>query len=177
MGRAVGRPVSAAVTTGEDTSFRAFFRTHQRRVVAMATTVTGDLAAAEEIAQEAFTRAFREWDRVRHYDDPGAWVRRVAWNLAVSRWRSLRREVSARLLLQGDAPAVVEPRLPDGSEAVWEEVRRLPRRQAAAIHLFYAEDRAVGEVAAILGCSVGSAKNLLHRARRTLAERLGEDWR
>jgi RNA polymerase sigma-70 factor, ECF subfamily len=54
-------------------------------------TVTGDLHEAEEIVQEAITRAAARWARLRDYDVPEAWVRRVAMNLAADRVRSLRR--------------------------------------------------------------------------------------
>jgi RNA polymerase sigma-70 factor, ECF subfamily len=52
---------------------------------------TGDLAEAQDVVQEAFCRALPRWNRLVGYDDPTAWVRRVAWNLATSRWRRLRK--------------------------------------------------------------------------------------
>lgn len=157
-------------------SFRTFFREHHRAVVGLVVSLTGDVASAEDVAQEAFTRAFRDWDRIGAYDDPGAWVRRVASNLAVSRWRRLRAEATARVRL-GRPTEAQEPALPDGSDEVWREVRRLPHRQAVAVHLFYVEDRDVASIAEVLGCSQGNARTLLYRARRTLADRLGEEWR
>ena len=42
----------------------------------------------QDLVQEAFIRAWKRWDRIRRYDDPVAWVRRVAWNLAMTRHRS-----------------------------------------------------------------------------------------
>lgn len=157
-------------------SFRAFYREHQRAVVSLVLSLTGDRAAAEDVAQEAFTRALRDWDRLATYDDPGAWVRRVAWNLAVSRWRRLKRETTARLRLGGE-PMHDEPSMPDGSDEVWRYVRELPRRQAVAVHLFYVEDRTVAEIADVLDVSEGNAKTILYRARKTLASQLGEEWR
>src|SRR5262245_36962137 len=50
----------------------------------------GDLAEAQDLVQEAFSRALPRWDRLARYDDPVAWVRMVAWNLAISRWRRQR---------------------------------------------------------------------------------------
>ncbi len=50
----------------------------------------GDLHEAQDVVQEAFCRALARWRQVSGYDDPAAWVRRVAWNLATSRWRRLR---------------------------------------------------------------------------------------
>jgi RNA polymerase sigma-70 factor (ECF subfamily) len=48
----------------------------------------GSVEEAQEVTQEAFTRAWVRWGRIARYDDPGAWVRRVAWNLATSRIRA-----------------------------------------------------------------------------------------
>lgn len=50
----------------------------------------GDLHEAQDVVQEVFCRALARWRQVSGYDDPAAWVRRVAWNLATSRWRRLR---------------------------------------------------------------------------------------
>ncbi|HEY2878501.1 sigma factor, partial [Nocardioides sp.] len=78
------------MATAED-NFTVFYDATWSRTVACAYAVTGDLGAAEEAAQEAYTRAWPRWATLAAYDDPGAWVRRVAWNLATSRWRRLRR--------------------------------------------------------------------------------------
>ncbi|GIF41143.1 sigma factor [Actinoplanes xinjiangensis] len=50
----------------------------------------GDRQEAQDVAQEAFCRALAKWNTIARYDDPVAWIRRVAWNLAVSRWRRTR---------------------------------------------------------------------------------------
>jgi len=55
---------------------------HARSLTLQLYAYTGDLPAAQEIVQEAFCRALPRWHRIRRYDDPVAWLRRVAWNLA-----------------------------------------------------------------------------------------------
>ncbi|MCU1458129.1 MAG: putative polymerase subfamily sigma factor, partial [Actinomycetia bacterium] len=57
--------------------FDGFFRREYRKVVALAAVLCGRPAVAEELAQDAFVSAYRNWDRIARYDDPGAWVRRV----------------------------------------------------------------------------------------------------
>jgi RNA polymerase sigma-70 factor (ECF subfamily) len=57
----------------------------------------------------------------------------------------------------------------------WRAVRALPHRQAQCVALHYLEDRAVDEIAAVLGIAAPTVRVHLHIARRTLAERLGED--
>jgi RNA polymerase sigma-70 factor, ECF subfamily len=65
-----------------------------------------DVHAAEEVAQEAFLRAYRDWPKVSSYEDPRGWLYRVAMRLAISRWRRLR-TASAALIRYG-APAAVD---------------------------------------------------------------------
>src|SRR5215469_15080635 len=79
MARVVERP-----------SFDEFYANAASRVVRHAFALTGDPAEAQDIAQEAFARAWQRWPAVSRCDSPEAWVRRVATNLAVSRWRKLR---------------------------------------------------------------------------------------
>lgn len=152
-------------------SFDAFYAQHHRAMVGLAVTLSGNRWAAEELAQDAFAAAFQRWDDVATYDDPGAWVRRVVANRAVSRWRRLGSEAKALARLAGQQRAVV-PALDPPDEAFWREVRKLPRQQAQVVALHYLEDLAVADIARVLGIAEGTVKSSLHRARRTLAERL-----
>jgi RNA polymerase sigma-70 factor (ECF subfamily) len=142
--------------------------------VAFAWSLTGSLAIAEEIAQEALAAAWRSWDAVGDYDKPGAWARRVVANRASTHWRSAGRETRALERLAGGAPArpdAVELDEPDA--ALWTAVRRLPDRQAHVVALHYLEDRSVAETAAILELAEGTVKAHLHKARLALARSLG----
>ena len=66
---------------GED-GFAGFYKASYQRLLGQLFAVTGDLAEAENLLQEAYARAFARWSRVGDYDLPEAWVRRVAINLA-----------------------------------------------------------------------------------------------
>lgn len=149
-------------------SFEAFYRTEYRAMVALAAAVSGDGSVAEDIAQEGLARAHREWQRICHYDKPGAWLRRVVIRLASNVRRSGRRQATALKLLRPNQ--TVELELPD--QDVWRAVRALPAQQRAAIALFYLEDRSLAEIAEILGCTENTAKAHLHHGRRALAARL-----
>ena len=61
--------------------FEEFYEASYRRVVALVAAIVGDRHQAEDIAQEAFSRALTRWPRVARYDLPEAWVRRVALRL------------------------------------------------------------------------------------------------
>jgi RNA polymerase sigma-70 factor, ECF subfamily len=66
----------------EDDAFARFYAASYPRLVGQVFAVSGDLADAEDAVQEAFVRAAARWGQVCRYDQPEAWVRRVAINLA-----------------------------------------------------------------------------------------------
>lgn len=171
----VGAPrTDARAADAWASGYEAFFRLEYPRLVALLVAVTGSRPVAEELAQEALLRAHVRWDRIVRYDRPGAWVRRVALNLASHHRRRRRSERSAVDRLQRQHP--VEPYAYDDTgsrpDDFWALVRQLPPRQAAAIALYHLEDRPVAEVAAILGCAEGTAKAHLHKGRAALARLL-----
>ena len=127
----------------------------------------------DDLAQEAMLAAFRRWDEIGSYDNPAAWVRRVCANMAVSHLRRV--GVESRALLRLGALRAHTSTPPAPSEIVWAAVRRLPRRQAQSIALYYVCDLSIADIATTLGCSEGSIKVHLSRARTTLARTLGAD--
>lgn len=162
-------PLTPTVPT--DVDFDRFYRRELPAIVAVVAAVAGH-ACAEEIAQEALLRAHREWARIQRYDKPGAWVRRVALNLAASQRR--RRSSEARALARV-AQRRALPAPPPEVDGFWALVRQLPPRQAAAIALHYLEDLSIAELAAALDCAEGTAKAHLHKGRQTLALRLASE--
>jgi RNA polymerase sigma-70 factor, ECF subfamily len=152
-------------------SFEEFYIGAVGRLIGQLFPVTGDLNEAEEVVQEAFTRAAARWSRLRDYDVPEAWVRRVAMNLAADRARNLRRQARAMLKLRPPPevlPASVE------ALALAEALRSLPIRQRQVLVLHYLADLPVGEVARTLEIPEGTVKSLLARGRHALAAKLGE---
>ncbi len=150
--------------------FGAFYRREYTAVATLTMVLTRNAAAAEDLAQDAFLRAHRDWDKVAQFENPEGWVRRVATNLAMSRFRRMRAE--ARALLRLSPRTSNDAMSPEATE-FWAEVRRLPGRQAQVVALHYVEDRTIDEIAAILGITSGSVKTHLHRARQTLASKFG----
>ena len=137
----------------------------------MAYALSGSRLGAEDLAQEAFVAAHQRWDRIGGYDKPGAWVRRVMANKAVSGFRRRASERQALARLAGQQAQAL-PELEPEDEEFWQLVRELPKRQAQTTALFYVEDRSIAEIAEILECSPSTAKVHLHRARQTLARKL-----
>lgn len=139
-------------------------------LMALAYTLTGSRAASEDIVQDAFVRAQKNWSQVSHYERPGAWLRRVVLNLAVSRWRRTLTEARALLRLSTDTTAID---VSDDTIDCLSAIRRLPKRQGQVVALYYIEDRSVGDIAQILGCAEGTVRAHLHQARASLARELG----
>jgi RNA polymerase sigma-70 factor (ECF subfamily) len=174
-----GDPVtksSEATAVGSSETFEEFYEREFPPVVGLAYALSGNRSGAEDLAQEAFLVAHRDWDRVGTYARPEVWVRRVVANLSVSVFR--RRVVEAKTLARialGYTPAL--PELSADDAEFWRAVRSLPRRQAQVIALYYLEDRPVAEIAEILGTAQGTVKKHLYDGRQALARRLelGED--
>jgi RNA polymerase sigma-70 factor, ECF subfamily len=147
--------------------FDELYQAHYGNVVAMAYGLTGDLAEAQDLAQEAFCRAWQRWGRIAAYDDPLAWVRRVVTNLAASRWR---RVLVVRKHLRHERPDV--PVLGPDRVALVAALRRLPQNHRSAIVLHYLGDLPVAEVARELRVPEGTVKAWLYRGRAALAAQL-----
>ena len=152
--------------------FDAFYQAHYSDLVAMSYALVGDLAEAQDLVQEALCRAWRRWDAVASYDKPVAWVRRVATNLASSRWRRLR---VVRHHQRMERAADV-PELSPDHVALVAALRELPDMQRRAIVLHYVVDLPLTEVATELGVPVGTVKSWLHRGRAALAARLSDSF-
>jgi RNA polymerase sigma-70 factor (sigma-E family) len=155
-----------------DDGFAAFYAGSYRRLLGQLFAVTGDLAEAENVLQEAYARAFTRWSRVGGYDLPEAWVRRVALNLAAMAERSLRRRARALLRL-GPPPLVPEldPELVDLRHAL----AALPLAQRQVIVLHHLVGLPVEEVARELRLATGTVKSRLARGRAAMAGTLQPD--
>ncbi len=153
--------------------FETFYRREYRAVVGLAFALSGSRIAAEDIAQDAFLAAHKDWDRIGFYERPESWVRRVVSNLSVSVFRTKVREATAVARLKSRDSYL--PRLPADDAHFWKAVRELPKRQAQAIALHYLEDRSVVEIAEILGCAESTVKVHLHKGRDRLARKLDQE--
>ncbi|WP_433300532.1 sigma-70 family RNA polymerase sigma factor [Actinoplanes sp. CA-030573] len=151
--------------------FEDFYAAYFRPLTIQMYAYTGDLGAAQDVVQEAFCRAFAQWRHVSDLEEPGAWVRRVAWNLATSQWRRAR--LAARFAaLHRAEPAVAEPS-PD-RVALAAALAKLPAQHRRAVILHYLADLPISEIAAQEGAAEGTVKSWLHRGRVALAAQLTE---
>ena len=151
--------------------FDAFYAATAPGMVRALVPLTGELAEAEDVAQEAYERAWLHWSTVCDCASPEAWVRTVARRLAVSRWRRMRNASTAWVRRM---PAKVVPDLDPAYRALIEALRELPPKQRVAIVLHHLVDLPVEQVAAETGSSVSAVKKQLTRGRSGI---VGAAWR
>jgi RNA polymerase sigma-70 factor, ECF subfamily len=150
--------------------FVDFYRREYASVVRLTLALTGRYELAEEFAQDAFLAAERRWDHICAYDNPEAWVRRVATNRCVSGFRKATNELRAVAHL--GRRRTLRSELPEAGWELWAELRRLPRRQAQVLALMYIEDRTAAQVALLLGCGEETVRTHARRGRLALARLL-----
>jgi RNA polymerase sigma-70 factor (sigma-E family) len=148
-------------------SFELAFPDLYRLAYRVAYRLLGDRTEAEDIAQETLARATLRWARL--HERPEGWVSRVASNLAVDRYRHRRREPR----FPSGPVGIVDDRTAERSDLV-AALRRLPRRQREVVVLRYLADFSEADVAAALGCSVGTVKTHGSRGLSALRRHLGE---
>jgi RNA polymerase sigma-70 factor (ECF subfamily) len=148
--------------------FDDLYAAHFTGVVTQLYAYFGDLAEAQDVSQEAFCRAWQRWSTVGRYDDPVAWVRRVAWRLAVSRWRRVR---SALLHARTHRPEDV-PELDGVRVDLVRALATLPPDQRRAVVLHHMVGLSTNEIAADAGVAPVTVRSWLHRGRAALRGRL-----
>ena len=146
-------------------TFEDFYRQNYPRAVAVARALAG-ARTAEDIAQDAFVAASRQWDALVQ---PERWLMRVVANRSRSVLR--RRYTEARAIGRLANTLAEAPELSDSTEELWSVVRGLPRRQAQTVALVYIDGLSPAEVAEVLGCAESTVRVHLHRARQKLADR------
>ncbi len=163
------RMVTVVDAETEARDFRAFFEHERVRLVRATLLLTGNVAEAEDLAQEALARVLERWDRVCEMESPEGYLYRTALNL--NRKRLRRMTIAARRVLgvsDHDALAVAEDRVD-----VLRAVSSLPRPQREALILVVWLGYGTEEAGRLLGIEPGSVRGRLHRARQTLRRQLG----
>lgn len=162
---------------GDVGAFEALVRLHQRRVYGVALRIVRTHDVADDVAQEAFLRAWRNLDRFDLGRPFAPWICRIAANLALNHVRSPRgREETpledhpeARASDPGPLAVVLDA---EARRVLDEAVCGLPLEQRAVFVLRASEEMSYGEIAEALGISPGTVMSRLFRARRRLARAL-----
>ncbi|NVJ68919.1 MAG: RNA polymerase sigma factor [Alphaproteobacteria bacterium] len=176
---AVRSAVQAAIK-GDAAAFGVVVSAFQRRIYGLCLMITKDAAAAEDVAQDAFIRAY---SNIHKYDTARSfypWLATIAVRLAQN-WLKARARRLGHEVAGTDMPDQPDEGVPnplgvvmqgETSQKLWLQVAGLPAGQRTAVTLHYQQDLAVLEVAAAMGVTEGTVKTLLFRARQTLKKKL-----
>jgi RNA polymerase sigma-70 factor (ECF subfamily) len=179
----------AGYATGDADAAAAFIRRHQRRVYGLAQSIVGDRAMAEDVAQEAFLRA---WRHASAYDPRRAsvstWLLTITRNLAIDAIRLRRAQpVDPELFAKLDAAARGLEAHPDAAIVAKDEaavlrsaMERLPQEQRRALVLAGLGGRTAREVSEAENIPLGTAKTRIRsgmlKLREALASEIGAGW-
>ncbi len=158
-----GQQLAAAVTA----EYERFLREHERQILNYLWRMTGDEATAYDLTQEVFLRAWQHFAAIRGYEQPRAWLFRVATNLALSHLRRRGTRAANLSALEDErGPATSDPawRLAE-SDLVRRTLLQLRPKRRAALVLREVYGLSAAEVGQTLGMTETAVRMALHRAR------------
>jgi len=171
--------VSALIARAEaqnaDAGFSERIAENQRRVFQIAYSVLGNAADAEDVAQEAFLRAYQKLDSLREGEKFRSWVNRIVFRLALNRKRSYRRSLVRDTDWQGSESPTTLDGMKEAERHVMldrlrREIERLPEKLRSVLQLSVVEEMEAEDVGAVLGIPAGTVRSRLHTARKRLLE-------
>jgi RNA polymerase sigma-70 factor (ECF subfamily) len=129
---------------------------------------------AEDVAQEAFAKAYRSFRQLRDRERFRAWLMRMTWRLAIDRWRSDRRRTAREQAVEtADEPTTEEVAVSrQRAERLWEAIDTLPEKLRIVVVLGAIEGHDIRTIARLLDLPEGTVKSRLYLARKGLAESL-----
>ena len=139
----------------------------------LAYVLTGNGPDAEDVVQDALSRALPRWSRISTVDDPDAYVRRMVVNAHVSRWRTFRRR-EVPVATVHDRPVAAGVGAED-RDRLWRACQSLPVDQRTAVVLRFYEDLDYPEIAALTGVREGSVRSRVSRGIAAMRHELGDD--
>ena len=173
--------------SGDTDAFGRLVARHETRVYALIARVLGTNGTADDvddIAQDVFVQAWRALPRFREEARFSTWLHRIATNMAIKQWHRVKRRagtvatedlpntVRAALAVDGPGPEEIATQKARDRD-LRDAIEKLPEKQRTVILLHYFEDCACEEIAALLGCSVGTVWSRLHYGCRKLRDTAG----
>jgi RNA polymerase sigma-70 factor (ECF subfamily) len=173
------------VRKGNQQAFAEIVELYKDKVFQVAYRMVGNMHEAQDVAQEAFLRAYTNIDRFDIDRKFSTWLFRIATNVAIDRLRKkkpdyyLQEEVKGSDGLTYESQLAAEDELPDDQvvklerqEWVQAEINQLPPKYRTAIILRYIEDLSINEISEILNIPPSTVKTRIHRGREALRKRM-----
>ena len=146
-------------------AFEMIAARYQQKVFRLAFSILGERTVAEDAAQDAMLRVWRNLERFRGESSLSTWIYSIARNAALTARKALRGESSLEDWVETTTVKAPESAKPD----LMRMVAALPEQQRQVVILFYLEGKSYIETAAISGLPMGTVKTYLHRARKEMA--------
>jgi RNA polymerase sigma-70 factor (ECF subfamily) len=166
--------LAQAAAAGDMASFETLYERHSRRVYSLCLRMTQNVAEAEDLAQEVFIQLYRKAGSFRGESQFTTWLHRLTVNQVLMHFRR-RGSRAEQTTEDGEAPVQVVRGTEDPSRmaavdriALDKAVSQLPPGYRAVFVLHDVEGHEHEEIARMLGCSVGTSKSQLHKARMKL---------
>jgi RNA polymerase sigma-70 factor (ECF subfamily) len=162
--------------SGDEGAQESLYGMYKARVFGLACRYTSDPVAAEDLLQDVFIKIFTHLEDVRDVATMSAWVYRIALNTCYSYLRSKRLRsrttVPISAIEGGPGEATYDTHETELRKPIEEALRGLPARLRSVFVLHDVDGFKHGEISRILGCSVGTSKSQLFKARMRIRERL-----
>ena len=153
-------------------AFEGLYRMHIDKIYGLCLRMTGNVAEAEDCAQEAFIQAWNKLDRFRGDSVFATWLHRIAVNAVLGRMRKSKREHDRIQLAADTAPAPASIADDGDLRDLSDAVDRLPEGARHVFVLYAVYGYSHDEASKMLGIAPGTSKAQLHRARRLLTQQL-----
>ena len=163
---------------GEEEAYRELVGRYQGHVYGLAYSLVGDWTEAQDIAQEAFIRAYSNLDQLRDRERFAAWLRRVTFGVAMNWLKAFRpglfRQLDGKVDLQQLEIPDFQPAPPEAAQkreladAVLGAVASLPPKYRVPLTMFHLDGLSYQKVADFLDIPLGTVKSIIHRAKEKL---------
>ncbi|WP_227940203.1 RNA polymerase sigma factor SigW [Alkalihalobacillus deserti] len=173
------------VRKGNQQAFSEIVELYKDKVFQVAYRMVGNLHEAQDVAQEAFLRAFTNLDRFDIDRKFSTWIFRIATNVAIDRLRKKKPDYYLQEKVKGLDGLTYESQLASDEESlddqvvslerqewVQTEINQLPPKYRTAIILKYIEDLSISEISDILDIPPSTVKTRIHRGREALRKRM-----
>lgn len=157
------------ILDGRSDEYGYFVRTYSAQVLDFVSRMVSDAGDAEELAQDAFVRAFRA---LRQFDGRSSWltwVLRIAYHTALNHLKRQRQQwLSIDDLPLADTPDDLSTDREERIQQLDAAIGRLPADEQLLLHLYYYDDRQLRDIAYIMDAEPGLLATRLHRIRKKL---------
>ncbi|WP_100406036.1 RNA polymerase sigma factor SigW [Bacillus solitudinis] len=173
------------VRKGDEEAFAELVELYKDKVYQVAYRMVGNPQEAQDVAQEAFLRAYTNIERFDLERKFSTWLFRIATNVAIDRLRKKKADFSLQDAVNGaegltyESQIAAEQELPEDQvvtlemqEWIQDEINKLPIKYRTAIILKYIEDLSLKEISSILDMPVSTVKTRIHRGREALRKRM-----